>query len=41
MRGWREPVCVCGHVLTWHSRRRMICFKVWQCGCTGYVKEAA
>lgn len=33
----REPMCECGHVLSGHSRRRMICRAVRHCGCKGWT----
>jgi len=29
----REPRCTCGHVLTGHTRRRLICYARRWCGC--------
>jgi hypothetical protein len=36
----REPVCTCHHVLTSHSRRRLLCIAHPRCGCTGWTPAA-
>jgi hypothetical protein len=41
----REPRCTCGHVLTKHTRRRLLCYlrgPLWGrpgCGCKGWTPE--
>ena len=35
-----EPRCACGHVLTAHSRRRVICYARRFCGCQGWTPRA-
>ena len=45
MLAMREPRCTCGHVLTQHTSRRLLCFArgpLWGrpgCGCTGWIPE--
>jgi len=33
----REPCCTCGHALTAHSRRRLICCARRYCQCAGWT----
>lgn len=37
----REPRCTCGHALTAHSRRRVICRIARTCGCRGWIPAGA
>ena len=34
-----EPRCTCGHVLTAHSRRRVVCLARYYCGCQGWTPQ--
>jgi len=33
----REPHCTCGHALTGHSRRRLVCYSRRLCGCVTWT----